>query len=95
MYAGIASKFKLPGDEWIKCAKRLVQFTGIVAGAASGQPLLVNACVKSLVHDLILECVSTGIKARLSTMLEPAGARESLLPRPSSSQSDSSSERNE
>jgi hypothetical protein len=54
-------------------AKRLVQIGGILFGLASGQPLLVNACLKSLVHDVLLRAVSEKIGDLLSDTLEPAG----------------------
>jgi hypothetical protein len=53
--ADIATELPLPSDTMFKDVKRLLQVTGIVMGVVSGQPLLVNACLKSLVHDILSE----------------------------------------
>jgi len=50
----IAAKIALSGDGIFIGARLLVQFTGIVLGTVSGVPLLANACVSSLTHDLLL-----------------------------------------
>ncbi len=55
---GIASEIALPGDRWIKGVKRTVQWGGIVIGMAAGHPLVLNACAKSLIHDLVIEQAS-------------------------------------
>ncbi len=66
----------LPGDLLFTGIKRLVQITGIFVGLALGQPLLVNACLKSLVHDVVGEVISETIEAFLSNSMELAGAFE-------------------
>lgn len=53
----IAAKVALPADTMIADIKFLVQVTGILFGVAWGQPLLVDACLKSLVHDVLVEIV--------------------------------------
>lgn len=72
----IAMELPLPGDLLFTGIKRLVQITGIFVGLASGQPLLVNACLKSLVHDVVGEVISETIEAFLSNSMELAGAFE-------------------
>ena len=74
--SGIATELTLPGDAWFAETKRLVQIGGILFGLASGQPLLVNACLKSLVHSAILRVVSETIGAFLNSTMEPVGACE-------------------
>jgi hypothetical protein len=69
----IAPELPLPGDLLFTGIKRLVQFTGIFVGLATGQPLLTNACLKSYVHDVVREAVSDTIGDFLSNTLEPAG----------------------
>lgn len=56
--ACIASEIALPGDRWIKGVKRTVQWGGIVIGMTAGHPLVLNACAKSLIHDLVIEQAS-------------------------------------
>lgn len=67
--ADIATELPLPGDTLLKGAKRVCQFTGILGGVLSGQPLLVNACLKSLVHDLLADKVREAIGHALSDTL--------------------------
>jgi hypothetical protein len=55
---GIASGVALPGDGWIRDVKRGLEWGGVVFGVALGQPLIVNACVKCLVHDFFIEKAS-------------------------------------
>jgi hypothetical protein len=68
----IAKEFALPGDTVITGIKHVIQIGGILFGLASGQPLLVNACLKSLVHDALLKVVAAKIGAFLGSTLEPA-----------------------
>jgi hypothetical protein len=79
--AAIASALPLPGDTTVKEMKRVIQFVGIVSGTALGHPLLVNAFVKSLLHDIVAEVVATKIKDFLGEMCEPAGPTKSTLVR--------------
>lgn len=59
--AGLVRLTPLPGDTSFKFGKRLVQYTGIVIGVMAGQPLLANACMKSLAHDVVIKAVSETI----------------------------------
>lgn len=68
----IAAELALPTDAWFGGIKRLVQISGILFGLTSGQPLLVNACLKSVVHDILLRVVSEGIGSFLNNILEQA-----------------------
>lgn len=70
--SNIAAEFALPGDTWLTTAKLLVEGIGIGIGLASGQPLLVNACMKALTHDAALKAVSKGIGGLLTETLDPA-----------------------
>ncbi len=63
---GIARKVALPGDTWIKDMKRAVQYSGIAIGSISGNYILVNFFLKSLIHDLIIEKASKGVRRVLS-----------------------------
>lgn len=74
--ANIAAELVLPGDTFFLGLKRVMQIGGILVGFLSGQPLLVNACVKSLAHDVLVTAVSRGISALLSNDLEPMGTCE-------------------
>jgi hypothetical protein len=74
--SNIAAEFALPGDTWLTTAKLLVEGIGIGIGLASGQPLLVNACMKALTHDAALKAVSKGIGGLLTETLDPADTRE-------------------
>lgn len=58
----IAAEVALPRDIMIADIKCLVQVTGILFGLAWGQPLLVNACLKSLLHDVLVKILSEGIR---------------------------------
>ncbi len=78
----IATELPLLGDTWFAGIKRLVQISGILFGLTSGQPLLVNACLKSLAHDVLLKVVSKEIGYLLTDTLEPAGSRERDLGTP-------------
>jgi hypothetical protein len=62
VFAGIAAEFALPGDTSIKNIKTIVQFTCIVVGVASGQPLLANAGFKSWLHDFVIEAAAKALK---------------------------------
>jgi hypothetical protein len=62
--AGIAAELALPGDTSIKNIKRMVQFTIIVVGIASGQPILANAGFKSWLHDFVTEAASQALKGK-------------------------------
>jgi tetratricopeptide (TPR) repeat protein len=72
----IAAEVALPGEAAITSIKLLVQITGIVVGLASGQPLLANARLKSLVQDVLPEVVFTEIDDFLTNTLEPFGRQE-------------------
>jgi hypothetical protein len=72
----IATELPLPGDLLFTGIKRLVQFTGIFVGLATGQPLLTNACLKSYVHDVVLKTISKAIGDLLTNTLEPVGDLE-------------------
>jgi hypothetical protein len=77
--AGIAEELPLPGDPIFKGAKRLLQYAGILIGAASGHPLLVNACVKSLLKDYLVDTVRDVIGSFVNAIgdtLNHAGKRE-------------------
>jgi hypothetical protein len=78
----IAADVPLPADIAITNMKRLVQFTGIFVGLTTGQPLLVNACLKSLVHDVILKVVSEGVRDYLRNTSRSVGTRERDLDAP-------------
>lgn len=71
--ADIATEIALPGDLLFTGLKRLMQIGGILVGVVSSQPLIVNACLKSLAHDAILKVVSKGIGNFLGNTLEPIG----------------------
>jgi hypothetical protein len=68
--AGIAAEFTLPGDTSIKNIKRIVQFTCIAVGVASGQPLLANAGFKSLLHDFVIEAAAKALKHTFTNTAE-------------------------
>lgn len=53
-----AAAYALPGDGAVRQVKLLVQVTGLIAGAAAGNPLLVSACLKSWVHDQVRDAVA-------------------------------------
>jgi hypothetical protein len=55
---GIAREVALPGDTLIKDMKRAVQYSGLAIGAFSGNYILVNFFLKSLIHDLAVEKVT-------------------------------------
>jgi hypothetical protein len=77
--AGIVEELPLPGDTIFKGAKRLLQYAGILIGAASGHPLLVNACVKSLLKDYLVDAVRDVIGNAANTIgdtLNQVGGRE-------------------
>jgi hypothetical protein len=74
--ASVAAELALPGDPSFKAIKRMVQFTGIFVGVVGGQPLLANACLKSLVHDLVAEAISKAIGDVIRNALEPTRTRE-------------------
>jgi hypothetical protein len=70
VFAGIAAEFALPGDTSIKNIKRIVQFTCIAVGVASGQPLLANAGFKSLLHDFVIEAAAKALKHTFTNTAE-------------------------
>ncbi|MBV8992724.1 MAG: hypothetical protein JO287_03255 [Pseudonocardiales bacterium] len=74
--ADIATELALPGDTWFTGIKRLLQVSGILFGLASGQPFLANACLKSLVHDILLKVASREIGYLITDTMESAGTRE-------------------
>lgn len=80
--ACVATELQLPGDTSVKAIKRMVQFTGIFIGVATGQPLLANACLKSLIHDLVAETISRAIGGVIQNILQPVGTREHNLQTP-------------
>lgn len=51
----------MPGVASINAIKRIVQFTGIIIGVVAGDPLLAEACLKWLAHDILVEAVSKEI----------------------------------
>jgi hypothetical protein len=75
----IAAEFALPGDTWLTTTKLLVEGIGIGIGLVTGQPLLVNACMKALIHDAALKAVSKGIGGLLTETLDPGETRECKL----------------
>jgi hypothetical protein len=57
----VAAELTLPADSSIRTVTRLIRFTGVVVGLGTGQPLLANACLKSLAHDWLSHQVSHAI----------------------------------
>jgi len=53
--AGIGIYLPLPLDSTFNNFKRIIQVIGIVVGASTGNPILMNACLKSFVHDWLYQ----------------------------------------
>lgn len=78
--AEIAAEVALPDDTMIADIKCLVLVTGILCGLAWGHPLLVNACLKSLLHDVLVKILSEGIRDASTKQEEPPSFKENDQP---------------
>jgi hypothetical protein len=63
---GVAGAVELPIDRPMETITRIMQVGGIAVGAMSGQPVLVSACFKSLVHDEFIRGLARGIEKTLT-----------------------------
>ncbi len=62
---GVAGAAEIPIDRPLHAVTRIIQVGGIVVGTMSGNPVLVSACFKSLVHDEFIRGVAKGIEEAL------------------------------
>jgi predicted nucleic acid-binding Zn-ribbon protein len=59
--SAVAAELTLPADSSMWTVTRLIRFTGVAVGFDTGQPVLANACLKSLAHDWLSHQVSHAI----------------------------------
>lgn len=84
---GLAGAANLPIDPLLNAVTRVIQIGGIVVGAISGNPVVVSACFKSLVHDEFVRGLAAGIETTLqgrelsAADLQPVAVRPERAPR--------------
>ena len=66
-----ATEIRLPGDDLVRGIKHVLQFTGVVIGLATGNPLLANACVKSFAYDVARRAVARSAMEAVHAVFTP------------------------
>ncbi len=74
--SAVAAELTPPADSSIRTVTRLIRFTGVVVGLGTGQPLLANACLKSLARNWLSHKVSHAIAEVLRPHPHGRSARE-------------------
>jgi tetratricopeptide (TPR) repeat protein len=66
-----AGELPLPGDRAVRGVKHVLQFTGVVVGLVTGNPLLANACVKSFAYDVARRAVAHSAMEAVHAVFTP------------------------